>query len=71
MDVELDAEFMNDFHAAAAAPGGEASTPPTFRAFLRRHRRWWLLPLIACGLLYAVLIGAFLTSSVPFIYTIF
>lgn len=58
----------------AVEPGGATAQPAaelSFGAFLRRYRRWWLWPLAACVLAAIATVAAFLTSTMPFIYSIF
>ena len=52
---------------SAASPAGE----PGWRNFLADYRRWWLVPLVLCAITLVVTVVCFLSSSIPFIYTIF
>ena len=38
---------------------------------LRQNRKWWLLPILATFLLFAVLMLLSSTAAAPFIYTLF
>jgi len=39
--------------------------------FLRHNRKWWLLPMLAVLLLFAVALLLSSTAAAPFIYTLF
>jgi len=47
----------------------ELSLLAEFGGFLRRHKAWWLLPLLVVAILFAVLIFVSGTATTPFIYT--
>jgi len=40
-------------------------------AFLRENRKWWLLPILICLLLFGALLLLAGTGAAPFIYTVF
>jgi len=40
-------------------------------AFMRHHRKWWLLPVILTVLLLGLLVFLGGTAAAPFIYTLF
>ena len=42
-----------------------------FWDLLRYNKKWWLLPILAVLLLFALLIGLMSTGVAPFIYTLF
>jgi hypothetical protein len=39
--------------------------------FFRHSKKWWLSPIVAILLLYAVLLLIYGTAAAPFIYTLF
>lgn len=39
--------------------------------FLRENKKWWLLPILVCLLLFGLLIFLSSTGIAPFIYTLF
>jgi hypothetical protein len=59
----------NDFERAAA--GRSAGVLAEFLDFLRYHRKWWLLPILAVLLLAGVVAILGGTAIAPFIYTLF
>jgi hypothetical protein len=40
-------------------------------AFLREHKKWWLLPIVVTLLLFGALVLLSGTAAGPFIYTLF
>jgi hypothetical protein len=40
-------------------------------AFLKRTRKWWLLPVLVIVLLFGLLVVLSATGAAPFIYTLF
>jgi Mg2+/citrate symporter len=38
---------------------------------LRHNKKWWLIPIIVCAVLLAVLVMLAGTGAAPFIYTLF
>jgi hypothetical protein len=40
-------------------------------AFLRENKKWWLLPILICLLLFGALLVLAGTGAAPFIYTVF
>ncbi len=40
-------------------------------SFLCENKKWWLLPILICFLLFGLLIFLAATGAAPFIYTIF
>jgi hypothetical protein len=40
-------------------------------AFLKRTRKWWLLPVLIVVLLFGALVVLAATGAAPFIYTLF
>ncbi len=42
-----------------------------FWQFLKHNKKWWLLPIIVCLLLFGLLIFLGSTGIAPFIYTLF
>lgn len=40
-------------------------------AFLKRTRKWWLLPVLVVVLLFGLLVVLSATGAAPFIYTLF
>ena len=42
-----------------------------FWVFLRHNKKWWLLPIIVCLLVFGVLLILGGTGIAPFIYTLF
>ncbi len=60
----------SEFERAAADPQGE-SLVCEYWGYLRANKTWWLLPILICLLLMAVLIVLSGTAAAPFIYTLF
>lgn len=61
---------QNEFERAAA----EQSRPgfiPELWGFLKHNKKWWLIPIIVCLLLFGALILLSGTGLAPFIYTLF
>jgi hypothetical protein len=60
----------NEFEKAAAdvSQGGILGE---FLHFLRRSKRWWLLPILAALLLLGLAMVLSTTGAAPFIYTLF
>lgn len=51
---------------------GKPQTAGELRGFLRRNKRWWLLPIVLTVFLLVALIVVSQSSSLaPFIYTMF
>lgn len=42
-----------------------------YTAFLKRTKKWWLLPVILVVLLFGLLVVLSATGAAPFIYTLF
>jgi uncharacterized protein involved in exopolysaccharide biosynthesis len=40
-------------------------------AFLKRTRKWWMLPVLVVVLLFGLLVVLSATGAAPFIYTLF
>lgn len=59
----------NDFEKASQQSQGNLVTE--FLGFLKKSRKFWLLPLIVIMLLLALLMMAGGTAVAPFIYTLF
>lgn len=60
---------MNDF--LQNAPATRRSAVREIIAFLVATRKWWLTPIFAALLLFAILIILGGTAAAPFIYTLF
>jgi hypothetical protein len=61
---------QNEFEKAAAdeVHGGVLRE---FLHFLKRSKRWWLLPILAALLLLGLAMVISTTAAAPFIYTLF
>jgi hypothetical protein len=57
------------FRQAAAAP--RASLVSEFWQFMRRNKKWWLMPILMVFVLLGVLMVLGATGAAPFIYTLF
>lgn len=51
--------------------GANESLLIEFYMFLKDNKKWWLLPIILCLILFGALIILSSTSAMPFIYTLF
>jgi len=61
---------MDSFEDAARARRRE--NPGTeLLHFLRRTRKWWLIPILCVLLIFGVLVFLSTTAAAPFIYTLF
>lgn len=59
----------NDFLKEAQAE--RASFLSEYFSFLKRTRKWWLLPVLVVVLLFGLLVVLSATGAAPFIYTLF
>jgi len=57
------------FRQAAAAP--RTSLVGEFWQFMRRNKKWWLMPILMVFVLLGVLMVLGATGAAPFIYTLF
>jgi Family of unknown function (DUF5989) len=55
----------------AAAQAGQAGFFSDLWGFMKENKKWWLMPLIAVFLVFALLIFLSSTGLAPFIYTLF
>ena len=62
---------QNEFEKAAAEQGVHGGIVRDLWGFLKRSKKWWLLPIIVVFVLFAVLIFLSGTGLAPFIYTLF
>ena len=60
----------NDFERAATEQRG-GNTIHEIWLLLKHNKKWWLLPIIALLMIFAVLIFLSGTAVAPFIYTLF
>jgi hypothetical protein len=60
---------MNQFEKEGLQ--GSSSFIGEFLQFVAANKKWWLLPIVLCLLLLAVLIYFAGTGAAPFIYTLF
>jgi hypothetical protein len=56
---------------ARAGAGGRESFLSDYLQFLKRTRKWWMVPLILILLLFGLLLVLASTGAAPFIYTLF
>jgi hypothetical protein len=61
---------MSEFERAAS-DGRQSSLPAEFWHFLKREKKWWLLPILLVIFLFGVLVLLSGTAAAPFIYTLF
>jgi hypothetical protein len=61
----------NEFEKAAAEQGGRGGILSDLWGFLRENKKWWLLPIIALLLIFALFVFLGGTGLAPFIYTLF
>jgi hypothetical protein len=62
----------NDAEAfARAGEGSRDSIVSDYLQFLKRTKKWWLVPLIIMLLLFGVLFVLAATGVAPFVYTLF
>jgi hypothetical protein len=61
----------NEFEKAAAEHHARGGILGDLWGFLRRSKKWWLLPIIVLFLLFALLVFLSGTGLAPFIYTLF
>ena len=61
---------MDSFEDAARAKG-RGNTGTELLHFLRRTRKWWLIPILCVLLIFGVLVFLSTTAAAPFIYTLF
>jgi hypothetical protein len=61
---------MESFEDAARAKG-RATIGSELWHFLRRTRKWWLVPILLVLLTFGVLLFLSTTAAAPFIYTLF
>jgi len=61
---------MDSFEDAARAKRG-GNTGTELLHFLRRTRKWWLVPILCVLLIFGVLMFLSTTAAAPFIYTLF
>jgi hypothetical protein len=62
---------QNDEFLKAARESANQGIAADFWAFVKRNKKWWLVPLVAVFLLLGVLILLSGTGAAPFIYTLF
>ena len=60
---------VKDFEQQSVAP--EPGLLSEFWLFLKEHKKWWLLPLIASLLLLGLVSWFAASGAAPFIYTLF
>jgi len=58
-------EFLQESQAE------RASFLSDYFAFLKRTRKWWMLPVLVVVLLFGLLVVLSATGAAPFIYTLF
>ena len=56
---------------ARAGAGRRDSIVSDYLQFLKRTKKWWLVPLIIMLLLFGVLFVLAATGAAPFVYTLF
>jgi hypothetical protein len=56
---------------ARAGEGSRDSIVSDYLQFLKRTKKWWLVPLIIMLLLFGVLFVLAATGVAPFVYTLF
>ena len=61
---------QKEFERIAAEPD-RTSFISEFWDFLKHNKKWWLLPIILCLLIFGLLIVLGGTGIAPFIYTLF
>ena len=61
---------MDSFEEAARAKR-RGDTGTELLHFLRRTRKWWLVPILCVLLLFGALVFLSTTAAAPFIYTLF
>lgn len=61
----------NEFERAAVEQHGRGGILGELWGFLRRSKKWWLLPIIVLFLLFALFVFLSGTGLAPFIYTLF
>jgi hypothetical protein len=65
-----DSRQQGNGNFAASAAAKRTNVVREFLGFLRQNRKWWLLPLITCLAIVAILIILGSTAAAPFIYTL-
>jgi hypothetical protein len=60
----------SDFEKAAAEAGNNGFFGDLW-GFMKENKKWWLMPLIAVFLVFALLVFLSSTGLAPFIYTLF
>ncbi len=58
-------EFLRESQAERGSFLGD------YFAFLKRTRKWWMLPVLVVVLLFGLLVVLSATGAAPFIYTLF
>ena len=61
---------MDSFEDAARAKR-HGNTGTELLHFLRRTRKWWLIPILCVLLIFGVLVFLSTSAAAPFIYTLF
>jgi len=61
----------SEFEKAAAEYRGHGGMVGDLWGFLRGSKKWWLLPIIALLLIFALFVFLSGTGLAPFIYTLF
>lgn len=69
MSVEPRDPKQNEFLQESQAERG--SFLSDYFAFLKRTRKWWMLPVLVVVLLFGLLVVLSATGAAPFIYTLF
>jgi hypothetical protein len=62
--------IMSDFEDAAGNQG-DGGLFSEYWYFLRRHKAWWMLPVIVMLLVIGLFLVLSQTAAAPFIYTLF
>ncbi len=62
-------ETEQDFVDAANTGGGNVFAE--YWAFLCHNKKWWLLPILVCFVLFGLFLLLSSTAAAPFIYTLF
>jgi hypothetical protein len=69
MSVQPSNREPNEFLKQAGAE--RASFFSDYLVFLKRTRKWWMLPVLVVVLLFGLLVVLSATGAAPFIYTLF
>ena len=69
MSAQAPKPEQNEFLKEAQAERG--SFLSDYFAFLKRTRKWWMLPVLIVVLLFGLLVVLSATGAAPFIYTLF